>query len=314
MQEYIPVIDISDIYQSDKNRHLQIAQRVDEACRHSGFFCITGHHISQKDIQRIKAFARHFFSLPMEDKQSVSILNNQIYRGYSSHEMEQLDYQRSIDYKEIFDMGYHLDADHPEVQRKEPFRGSNQHPEHLIAGWTKLFETHYQNMTELAKVLFRIIALGLKLEENFFNDMFFESLSTFRIIHYPGLPEQRNRVVCGAHTDYGILTILHQDDVGGLQVRSKDNQWVDVPPITDGFVVNIGDMMAMWTNDRYKSTSHRVLNIGQDRISMPFFTEPHPSQLIQCLPQCSDEQNPPKYPPVICRDWLLKRFKAAYNG
>lgn len=313
MKEYIPVIDISDIYQNDKTKHLKIAQQVDYACRHSGFFCITGHHISGGDIQQIKDLSRQFFNLSLKEKQTVSILKNQIYRGYSSYELEQLDQKNSIDYKEMFDMGYHLEKDHPEVQNKDPFRGPNIHPENLLPGWTKIFETHYKNMTELARILFRIIALGLKLEENFFNATFFESLSTFRVIHYPGLPEQRNRVVCGAHTDYGILTILYQDNIGGLQVRNPERQWIDVPPIEGAFVMNIGDMMAMWTNDHYKSTSHRVLNTGYDRISMPFFTEPHPDQLIQCLPQCSNEQNPPKYPSVTCREWLIKRFKAAYN-
>lgn len=313
MQEYIPIIDISDIYQNNKSKHIELAKKVDYACRHSGFFCITGHHISRDDIQTITSLSRRFFDLSMLEKQTISILNNQIYRGYSSHELEQLDHKNSVDYKEMFDMGYPLGKDHPEVQRNEPFRGPNQHPEALLPGWTEVFEAHYQKMTELARVLFRIIALGLDLKEDFFNSMFFESLSTFRVIHYPALPEQHNRVVCGAHTDYGILTILYQDHVGGLQVRSKKDQWINVPPVQDGFVVNIGDMMAMWTNDCYKSTSHRVLNIGQDRISMPFFTEPHPSQLIQCLPQCSDEQNLPKYEAVTCRDWLLKRFKTAYN-
>ncbi|EUK17542.1 2OG-Fe(II) oxygenase family protein [Commensalibacter papalotli (ex Servin-Garciduenas et al. 2014)] len=313
MKEYVPVIDISDIYQNDKNKHLKIAEQVDYVCRNSGFFCITGHHIPRDDIQKIKDLSRQFFNLSLKEKQTISILNNEIYRGYSSYELEQLDQENSIDYKEMFDMGYHLDSDHPEVQKKDPFRGPNIHPEILIPGWTQVFETHYKKMTELARVVFKIIALGLKLEEHFFNAMFYESLSTFRVIHYPGLPEQRNRVVCGAHTDYGILTILYQDNIGGLQVRNQENQWIDVPPIEGAFVMNIGDMMAMWTNDHYKSTSHRVLNTGHDRISMPFFTEPHPDQLIQCLPQCSDKQNPPKYPSVTCREWLLKRFKAAYN-
>ncbi|KEG09306.1 putative thymine-7-hydroxylase [Trypanosoma grayi] len=168
-------------------------------------------------------------------------------------------------------------------------------------------------MQQLALQLLRALALAIGVKEDFFVSHFFEPLSVFRLIHYPGLPEQKGRrVVCGEHTDYGILTLLYQDKHGGLQVRDLSGEWMDAPPVDGSFVVNIGDMMEMWSNDRYKSTAHRVLNPGVDRISMPFFCEPNPDTLITCLDNCYSTENPAKYPPVTASTWLQKRFAQTY--
>ncbi len=233
--------------------------------------------------------------------------------GYGAVATEQLDPTKPSDLKETFDMGLHLPADHPEVLAEKPLRGPNRHPD--LNGWETLMEQHYRDMQALAQTLLRAMTLALGIERDFFDTRFNEPVSVLRLIHYP----PRDTASCaeqqgaGAHTDYGCITLLYQDAAGGLQVRNVNGQWVDAPPIDGTFVVNLGDMMARWSNDRYLSTPHRVISpLGVDRYSMPFFAEPHPDTLIQCLPGCQDDAHPPKYPTTTCAQFLLSRFADTY--
>ena len=159
------------------------------------------------------------------------------------------------------------------------------------------------------------MAMALDIEHDFFEARFHEPISVLRMIHYPPrhTATSAEQQGAGAHTDYGCITLLYQDDAGGLQVRARDGEWIDAPPITGSFVVNIGDMMARWSNNRYTSTPHRVISpLGVDRYSMPFFTEPHPDTLIDCLPNCSSADDPAKYTPVTSAEYLLSRFADTY--
>ncbi|CCW59548.1 unnamed protein product [Phytomonas sp. EM1] len=307
----LPVIDISPLYDDNKGALMDVAHAIDNACRTWGFFYIIGHRIPESRFKELRMMAEKFFSLPLEEKLKIDITKSLVHRGYGITSAEQLDPSVSTDYKETFDMGCDLPPDHPSVRAGEPLRGSNQHPD--IPGWRDLMETHYKDMMNLALQLLRAVALALGADEGFFVEKFNEPLSVFRMIHYPALPEEKGRVTCGAHSDYGIVTLLYQDTVGGLQVLNTHGEWIDAPPIPNSFVVNIGDMMSMWSNGAYKSTKHRVVSSGVERYSMPFFTEPNPSTLISCLPNCSSDENPPKYPPVRAVDWLLKRFSETYK-
>lgn len=289
---------------------MRTARAIDEACRTWGFFYIVGHNIPQSRMEALTAIAKNFFSRPMEEKLMIDLTKSKHHRGYGGFTAEQLDPSAPLDWKETFDMSCHLAEDHPAVRAGKPLRGPNRHPD--VAGWEDLLEQHYNDMQQLALQLLRALALAIGMDETFFISKFNEPLSVFRMIHYPGLPKEKGRIVCGSHTDYGIVTLLYQDTAGGLQVRSLDGKWIDAPAIPGSFVVNIGDMMAMWSNDRYKSNFHRVLNPGVDRISMPFFCEPNPETLISCLPHCCDTTHPVKCPPVKAGEWLQKRFKQTY--
>ncbi|ORC90079.1 putative thymine-7-hydroxylase [Trypanosoma theileri] len=307
----LPIIDLSP-FLNDSNKVIDVAKQIDDACRNWGFFYIVGHPISRERIAKLRSMANEFFSLPMEKKMEIDIKQSRHHRGYGEFKAEQLDPSAPFDYKETFDMGCNLPEDHPDVVAGKPLRGPNRHTTH-VEGWAELLEEHYRDMQKLALLLLRALALAIGIKEDFFVSCFVEPLSVFRMIHYPAMPaEQTQRVVCGEHTDYGILTLLYQDSCGGLQVRDIKGEWIDATPVEGSFVVNIGDMMAMWSNGRYKSTSHRVLNPGVDRISMPFFCEPHPDTLIQCLENCHSPENPPMYPPVKAAEWLRKRFAATY--
>lgn len=309
----LPLIDIAALYGDDQQAWQQVAAQIDAACRDWGFFYITGHGIAPERIEALTRAAKTFFALPDADKLRIDITRTAHHRGYGAIATEQLDPSRPSDLKETFDMGFHMAADHPEVLAGKPLRGPNRHPD--LPGWSALMEQHYADMQALAQTLLRAIALALGIERDFFDARFAEPISVFRMIHYPprhtaSSVEQQG---AGAHTDYGCVTLLYQDDAGGLQVQDVRGQWIDAPPIAGSFVVNIGDMMARWSNDRYKSTPHRVISpLGVHRYSMPFFAEPHPDTEISCLPNCSSADKPPKYPPVTSAEYLLSRFADTY--
>ncbi|CBZ24009.1 oxidase-like protein [Leishmania mexicana MHOM/GT/2001/U1103] len=304
----LPVIDIAPLYNDNKAHLLRVAHAIDDACRTWGFFYITGHNIPKDRVEQLTGMAKKFFALPQEEKLRINIEKTSGYHGYSTFGAEQLDSSKPSDWKEAFDMGFHMPLDHPSVVAGKPLRGPNHHPT-WIEGWTELMEQHYSDMQRLALLLMRALALALDIDEDFFVSKFHEPLSVFRMIHYPELPDEKGRVVCGAHTDYGIVTLLYQDSVGGLQVQNLQGEWMDAPSLEGSYVVNIGDMMEMWSNGRYKSTPHRVLNQGVERISMPFFCQPNPETMVSCLPNCFDEANPPKFSDVTAGDWLLKRLQ-----
>lgn len=309
----LPIIDISPLYQNDPAARLAVARQIDAACRQWGFYYIKGHPIPATRIGALKAAAEQFFAFPAEEKLRIDITQSEHHRGYGAIATEQLDPSRPSDLKETFDMGFHMAPDHPDVLAKKPLRGPNRHP--TIAGWEALLQAHYQDMHALSLTLLRAMAQALGIEHDFFDQRFANPISVFRMIHYP--PHQAasstDQQGAGAHTDYGCVTLLYQDSTGGLQVQSVDGQWIDAPPIEGTYVVNIGDMMARWSNDRYTSTPHRVVSPqGAHRYSMPFFAEPHPDTMISCLPNCSSPDNPPKYPPVSCSAYMLSRFAETY--
>lgn len=309
----LPIIDIGPLYGDEPDAWQGVAEQIDRACRQWGFFYIKGHPISPARIAEVLGNAQRFFALPVEEKLKIDITQTRHHRGYGAVATEQLDPTKPSDLKETFDMGLHLPADHPEVLAEKPLRGPNRHPD--LSGWQALMEQHYHDMQALAQTLLRAMTLALGIERDFFDTRFNEPVSVLRLIHYP----PRDTASCaeqqgaGAHTDYGCITLLYQDAAGGLQVRNVNGQWIDAPPIDGTFVVNLGDMMARWSNDRYLSTPHRVISpLGVDRYSMPFFAEPHPDTLIQCLPGCQDDAHPPKYPTTTCAEFLLSRFADTY--
>lgn len=309
----LPLIDIAPLYGTDSAAWRDVATQIDTACRDWGFFYITGHGIPPERIDALLAAAKAFFALPEAEKLKIDITRTAHHRGYGAIATEQLDPTQPSDLKETFDMGFHMAADHPEVLAGKPLRGPNRHPD--LPGWAALMEQHYADMQALAQTLLRAIALALGIERDFFDARFAEPISVFRMIHYPPRHTARSadQPGAGAHTDYGCVTLLYQDDAGGLQVRNVNGEWIDAPPIPGSFVVNIGDMMARWSNDRYTSTPHRVISpLGVHRYSMPFFAEPHPDTEISCLPNCSSADNPPKYPPVTSAEYLLSRFADTY--
>ncbi len=310
----IPLINISSLYSDNESEKLKVANAIDTACRQSGFFYIQGHPISKQRIQEMRELSQAFFALPEAEKLKIDITRSANHRGYGRMKAEQLDPERPGDIKETFDMGLNLPAGHPLIGPDRPLYGPNQYPQ-VPADFQQKMERHYWDMLELGKTVLSALAMALGINQDFFADKFEHPLSVLRFIHYPEVEpvNGEKHIGAGAHTDYGCITILWQDETGGLQVQDTSGEWIDAPPVEDAFVINIGNMMARWSNDRYKSTAHRVFSpSGQERYSMPFFVEPDFDTDVSCLENCCAPGETPKYEPISAGNWMIYCFNNTY--
>jgi len=194
-----------------------------------------------------------------------------------------------------------------------PLHGPNLWPD--LPGWRAVMEAYYAEMEALGRMLLQAFAVALGMGETFFDDWLEAPMTTLGPLHYP--PQTGHiteaQIGAGAHTDYGCLTMLAQDDAGGLQVRNAAGLWIDAPPVPGSFVVNIGDMMERWTNGVFTSTLHRVINIsGRERFSLPFFFDPDFSAPVECLETCLAPGATPKYPPTTAGKHLLDMINASF--
>lgn len=309
----IPVIDIAPLYSSDPTDWVDVAHQIDRACQRSGFFYVKGHRVSGTTMNDVLNMAKQLFAQPMAEKLTIDITQSDHHRGYGAIATEQLDPTLPGDCKETFDMGRHLLADDPDVLAGKPLHGPNRYP--AISGFQSTMETHYWRMLEVGKTILKGIAVALGIAPDYFDSRFTQPISVLRFIHYPPATAitDDQQIGAGAHTDYGCITILYQDEVGGLQVKNREGNWIDATPIPDTFVINIGDMMARWSNDRYTSTPHRVVNqASRDRYASPFFVEPNFDTEIYCLSGCSQPDQPTKYPAISAGEYLLSRFRDTY--
>lgn len=308
----VSVLNCIDLSSSDLHKNVALLKK---ACLDSGFFYVVNHGISQEFMDEVFAQSKRFFKLPIKEK--MKILRNEKNRGYTPMLDEYLDPENQVngDYKEGYYIGVEVSEDDPAAQK--PFYGPNVWPdEDILPGWRKNMEKYHQEALKVSKAVARIIALALDLEADFFDKpvMLDEPIATLRLLHYEGKMSDPSKGIfgAGAHSDFGLLTLLATDDVTGLQIcKDKDAKpqvWEYVPPLRGAFIVNLGDMLERWSNCIFKSTLHRVLGNGQERYSIAFFLEPNHDCLVECLPTCKSENNPPKFPPVLCETYLTKRY------
>jgi len=280
----VPIIDISGLVK--KSDDLAIASQIGQACRECGFFYIVGHGVDEKLQQRLEQLSRQFFAQDLETKLQIRMaLGGKAWRGYFPVGGELT--SGKPDLKEGIYFGAELGENHPLVQADTPMHGSNLFPDNIPLFRETVLE-YMETMTQLGHTLMSGIALSLGLEESYFADRYTsDPLTLFRIFNYPphlSPPGGENRWGVGEHTDYGVLTILKQDNCGGLQVKSKSG-WISAPPVADSFVCNIGDMLDRMTGGLYRSTPHRVQNesegvdakrlVARHRLSFPFFFDPN---------------------------------------
>jgi isopenicillin N synthase-like dioxygenase len=260
---------------------------------------------------RLEYFAEleRFFKLPLERKLAVRQLPSGPFRGYFPPRAENNDPGRSIDIKEGFDAM----AD-PIGSQTGPFWQSNRWPRD-VAGLEAASTAYFEALTALAHRLMGAIAVSLDLTADYFEDKLDPTFAILRGLHYPPSAgsEQSDEIGTGAHTDYGLITILAQDDTGGLQIRTDDG-WIDVPPIADAFVINIADGLQRWTNDLFRSSVHRVIDVaGGDRYSAPFFFHAAEDTIIDCLPGCAGESRPARHQPIASGAYLHERYGATFT-
>ncbi len=293
----VPAIDLSDVAPA----------ALDAACRDLGFLVVSGHGVDAGLIARMHAVSAAFFRLPLADRQRLRVVPGRIH-GWTgpsqSYLADTLGAARAADWKEGFSIGP-VDTPPGLSAREAPYFGRNPWPERpdgFVATWT----SYYKAMERLAHRLMRAFALALGLPPTYFDHRIDRHITGLAAHHYPAQPVAAapGQLRAGAHTDFGSLTILHAgDNPDGLQVRGRDGDWRDVTAPPGSFVVNIGDLMAQWTNDRWVSTLHRVRNPPPDRAHLPrqsitFFHQPNWHALVECLPGCDGPGNPARYPPI----------------
>jgi len=224
---------------------------------------------------------------------------------------EALDPGRGPDMKEAFNVGLEIAPDDPDLLSKQPFRSLNAWPS--LPNFRETLLAYYDACAALGARLHRAFACDLGLKPDFFDDKFDRPMATLRLLHYPAPPQgSEPRTGAGVHTDYGNLTLLATDDVGGLEVRARNGEWIEAPVVPGAFIVNIGDCLMRWTNDIYVSTPHRVVNrSARERYSIAFFYDPNPDATVETIPSCVRQGERVRYPPILAADYLKQRLDAS---
>ncbi|XP_048133245.1 2-oxoglutarate-Fe(II) type oxidoreductase hxnY-like isoform X2 [Rhodamnia argentea] len=282
-----------DLSSSDIQQSVSLLK---QACLDSGFFYVINHGVGQDLMEEVFVQSRRFFGLPLSEK--MKLLRNEKHRGYTPLFDEVLDPGNQIqgDYKE----GYYIGEEIPEddLDAQKPHFGPNLWPsEDILPRWRQTMEKFHSQALNMAKVVARIIALALDLEADFFDkpEILGKPIPILRLLHYEGWISDPSKGIygAGAHSDFGLITLLATDDVLGLQIcKNKDAKpqaWEYVQPLKG-------------------STLHRVIGNGQERYSIAFFLDPNHDCLIECLPTCMSEENPPKFPPILCQTYLAQRY------
>lgn len=297
----IPVVDVS---------RADAVEAVARACEEIGFLTVVGHGVSDALVERTAAVSRAFFDLPPEEKLRLSQGEPRAgvpaYRPLKSERLAaSIGQVTPGDLKESLDWG-------PAVEGY----GWPERPADLRETWRE----YYEALSGLGARLRRLFALALGLREDWFEPAFRGHGSSMRVINYPEQAQaaEPGQLRAGAHTDYGCLTILRTENApGGLQVQARSGEWIDVQAPAGSFVVNLGDMMARWTNDRWVATLHRVVNPPLEegprarRQTLVFFHEPRPDAVIECIETCLAPGEEPRYPPVTALDHVLGKAAKA---
>jgi isopenicillin N synthase-like dioxygenase len=309
----IPVIDISPLVNGSPAHAHTVAKALGSACREVGFFYVTGHGVPQALRARVFESSAAFFAGPASIREAASFSGPGGNRGYIRLGGEALDPGKPADVKEAFNIGLELEPDDPELVARAPFRDANLWPE--MPGFRDTMLDYFNRVWRLGCDLHRGFALDLGLEPDFFETMLDKPIATLRLLHYPPVtkPLSDGQLGAGVHTDYGNVTLLATDAVGGLMVQDRSGRWLDAPVMPDAFVCNIGDCLMRWSNDVYVSTPHKVVSPpGSDRYSVAFFLDPNPDAVVACLPTCISPDRPAKYAPISGADFLRSRLEPTY--
>lgn len=263
----IPVIDISPLNGADAAAQTLVAEELGRAARDVGFLYVTGTGIEEKLFDDLLDATKRFFELPFEKKMEVYIGRSRNHRGYVP-EGEEVFYGGTKDKKEAFDMSIDLPADDPDYVAGKPMLGPNQWPE--LPGFKEAANAYYTAVFGLGKTLIRGFAMALGEEPDYFDRYITKPPSQLRLIHYPFNPDAKDAMGIGAHTDYECFTLLRATSAG-LEVLNGAGEWIEAPPKPGAYVVNVGDMLELWTNGQFVATSHRVRKVKEERYSFPLF-------------------------------------------
>jgi len=290
-----------------------VIRALNAACEGAGFFYLSGHGVGDDILGAAQEQTRLFFALPLADRMAISLDKSDCHHGYETMQAQTMVAGALPDLKEGFYIGNEVGPDHPHVRAGYFNQGPNQWPAALPA-FRPAMEAYFAALANLASRLMGAMARSLGLAADHFAPFCADAMCALRLLHYPPQPPnpRPGEHGCGEHTDWGCLTLLWQDEAGGLQVRNGAG-WIDAPPIPGTFVVNIGDMFARWTNDRYRSTMHRVVNrSGRDRYSMPFFFEGNPGHKVSAVAGCVLPGEAPRYEAITVSDHLAEMYRRTF--
>lgn len=304
----LPLIDMSGVREGDPASIQRVGAAIRQACSETGFFYITDHGVPQAVIDRAMAAAKTFFAHPVEIKRQVAV--NKRHRGWHALGGALMYEATRPDHKEFFSIGLELPEDDPNVLAGEPLRGPNQWPA-FMPELREALDDYYNEIAKAGSDLLKAVAAGLGIAPDFFSGKYDKRLQRTQMVYYPSHPAmaQADQFGVAPHTDYGCITLLYQDDSGGLQVRELASQtWIDATPIHGSLVVNVGDLLARWSNDRFRSTLHRVINTsGHERYSIATFYDPtYSAQVDPCDLGAALADS--LYPAVAAGDYILKRI------
>lgn len=310
----IPIIDFTPFLEDEPAGKQSVAQEIYQACHQVGFMYLINHGVPQPKIDQAFEQSEQFFGLPLAQKQEIAWSAATSNRGYIGIERERLDEAQPGDLKEAFNVGREILAN----GQSTVTLAANQWPVGQHEFKTTISD-FFEVCTTAANRVFRAFAMALKMPETFIADKHQSCSYTLRLLHYPPptVVSKPGQMRAGAHSDYGTLTLLFQDNVGGLEVQLADQTWIAAPSIPNAILINTGDLTQRWSNDVFRSTKHRVVlpkgeKLGCDRYSIAFFCQPDPDTEISCFPTCQSENNPPRYAPIKAGDYLLSRLQATY--
>ncbi|MBT6274108.1 MAG: isopenicillin N synthase family oxygenase [Chromatiales bacterium] len=320
----VSVVDIARFDRGSARDKTEIADAFAGACRDTGFLVVSGHGVRRNLQDELVGAARDFFDQPLAEKLQIRRQHDERNRGYIPFGEEQLARMHGgdtpPDFKEVFAIGP------PDVPAENYYECDEAYPNFAPNVWPEhppalriAMQAYYGAMERLSRQLMQIAATALELREDWFEDKLDRHTSHLRLLHYPA-PEHDlvpGQLRCGEHTDLGAITILRNEAAaGGLEVRARNGEWLVAPALEDTFIVNIGDLMARWTNDQWVSTPHRVavpeaeLRSGSRRLSIAYFLRPNYDAPITCIPSCCSAGAPALYPPTTLGDYAVARFSA----
>ena len=307
--ETLPTIDVSPfVTDGTQTERRRVADAIRTACVDIGFFYITGHGISLGEMDAFEDRVRSFFELPLDEKMTIECKRSPKEQGFmrTGGRDPENNPDKTGDIKERLFISRDLLPGEPEEGRYAA--GFAQYPDpEVLPGFGPVIRDQIAKRSRLARQLARALALSLGLEEHGLDEHYAYPGFTLALNYYPPVrPEdlKENQWSFSPHTDYGSFTILQQDATGGLEVRNADGEWIDVPPVPGTFVINIGDLFAMSTNDLYTSNLHRAVNFsGRARVSAACFIAPQGAARISCLRTCQGSDNPPRYAPVVAEEY-----------
>ncbi|MBE7174096.1 MAG: isopenicillin N synthase family oxygenase [Williamsia sp.] len=306
----IPVVDLADFLSGDPVRKQSFVNQLGKAYEDVGFVAVKNHGIPDELIADLYKYVQQFFSLPSDEKKGYEVPGLAGQRGYTSFGKEHAKGSEAPDLKEFFQFGQTVEDGDPVKE---------EYPENIaveeVPDFTPTFRKAYRAFETSGRALLQAIALYLKLDEDYFEQQVHNGNSILRAIHYPPIThEPKSAIRAEQHEDINLITLLVGASADGLQILTKQNEWIGVTSLPEQIVVNVGDMLQRLTNNRLKSTTHRVVNPPRNmwhtsRFSIPFFLHPKSRMSLACLDSCVDATHPKAYPDATAGEYLDERLR-----